>query len=113
MPSVSDVAISRDCSLGIVAVWIVSCLKHSSIDHYCLVDIANKIAPGGSGIDSSRYCSCVDSVLFETLINKLLFSGCNSKQDRTQCSGVDCSLDCSGVNRVLFETLINRSLLSG
>ena len=68
MPSVSGVDISRDCSHGIVAVWIVSCLKHSSIDRYCLVDIANKIAPSGSGIDSSCYCSRVDRVLFETLI---------------------------------------------
>ena len=36
--------------------------------------IADKIAPSGSGINSSRDCSHVDCVLFETLINKLLVS---------------------------------------
>ena len=36
--------------------------------------IANKIAPNGSGVDSSRDCSHVDHVLVETLINCLLVS---------------------------------------
>ena len=39
-----------------------------------LTKIANKIAPIGSGIDSSRDCSRVDCVLVETLINSLLVS---------------------------------------
>ena len=30
--------------------------------------IANKIAPSGSGVDSSQDCSCVDPVLAEALI---------------------------------------------
>ena len=33
---------------------IVSCLRHWSIDRYCLVDIVNKIALRGSGVDSSE-----------------------------------------------------------
>ena len=51
---------------GIVAVWVLSCLK----DCYCPVDIANEIAPSGSGVDSLGDCSHVDHVLFE--ITRLL-----------------------------------------
>ena len=45
------------------------------IDFYCPVDIVNEIMPSGSGVDSSWDCWCVDQVLFETLINRLLLSG--------------------------------------
>ena len=54
---------------------VVECLRHLSINCYCQVDIAIEIVPGGSGIDSSRDCSHMDSVLFKTLINSLLLSG--------------------------------------
>ena len=40
---------------------------------YCPIEVANKIASIGSGIDSSWDCSRVDRVLFETLI-KLIAS---------------------------------------
>ena len=35
---------------------------------------ANEIVPSDCGVESSRDCSCVDPVLFETLINYLLVS---------------------------------------
>ena len=70
MPSGNGVDSSQDCRE-----WIMSYMRHSSIDCYCPVDIAKEIAPSGSGVDCSQDCSCVDRVLYETKINLLLLSG--------------------------------------
>ena len=67
---------------GIVVLWILYCLRHWSIDPHCPVD---EIAPNVSGAGSSRDCSHVDCVLFETLINRSLLSCWHSKRDRAQC----------------------------
>ena len=67
------------------------------MDCYCLVDIASKIAPIGSGVVSLRNCSRVDCVLFETLINRLLVSVFTpiANEITLSGSGVDSSWDCS------------------
>ena len=95
----------------IVAVWIMSCVRHWSIDCYCLVDITNKIVPSVSGVDISRDCShgivavwivsclkhsSIDRYCLVDIANKIAPSG----------SGIDSSCYCSRVDRVLFETLI-------
>ena len=50
---------------GIIALWIVSCLRHwSIIASVILTSIANVIAPIGSGVDSWR--NHMDCVLFDS-----------------------------------------------
>ena len=87
----------------------MSCVRHLSIDCYCLVDIANKIVSSVSGVDISQDCShgivavwivfylkhsSIDRYCLVDIANKIAPSG----------SGIDSSPYCSHV--VLFETLI-------
>jgi len=76
--------------------------------------IATLVSLCGSGVDSSRDFSCVDHVLFETLINYLLVSVLTPIANKIlpSGSGVDSSRDCSCVDHVLFETLMNYLLVS-
>ena len=70
-----------------------------------LTSIANKISPSGSGIDSLCQSRCVDCVLVETLLNKLLVSELTyiANKIAPSGSGVDSVRNNSSVLTLIVE----------